>query len=221
MFSRRRPPVCFAVSALIPPTVADHVGAVHGARRNTHCLRDRGLRHSTLAQQHHLNALVRDISGRFRTAQRALETIDQSLDVCGTGVRDRPYFFPKPKASGPGSAADGAQSPGIPLGRRARLVWTRGRTRGLFDPPMQGQIRKLKTAQRWKIPAVQPRSLRGCGVRRSLGAASPLLQSVRVGPHTLRLSRARPASGGTSSIFITCEMGPSIEIADRGHSRTR
>jgi hypothetical protein len=34
------------------------LGAVYGAQRNTNCIRDRGLRHSALAQQHHLNALT-------------------------------------------------------------------------------------------------------------------------------------------------------------------
>ena len=43
---------------LDPTTVIGHVGAIHGAQRNTHCLRDCRLRHSALAQQHHLNALT-------------------------------------------------------------------------------------------------------------------------------------------------------------------
>src|SRR5262249_55094218 len=49
--------------------VIGHVGAVHGAQRNTHRLRDRGLGHSALAQQYHLNALPLSL-GHFPMQRR-------------------------------------------------------------------------------------------------------------------------------------------------------
>ena len=53
-------------------------GAVHGAQRNTHRLRDRGPGHSALAQQYHLNALPlsqrHQITANF-PIQSALEAV--------------------------------------------------------------------------------------------------------------------------------------------------
>src|SRR5580658_2280749 len=43
---------------LDPAVVIGHVGAVHGAQRNSHRRRDRRLRHPALAQQYHLDALT-------------------------------------------------------------------------------------------------------------------------------------------------------------------
>ena len=43
---------------LDPTALIGHVDAVHGAQRNAHRLRNRRLRHSALAQQHHLDALA-------------------------------------------------------------------------------------------------------------------------------------------------------------------
>ncbi len=43
---------------LDPTVVIGHVGAVHGAQRNSHRRRDRRLRHPALAQQYHLDALT-------------------------------------------------------------------------------------------------------------------------------------------------------------------
>ena len=57
MSSRWRPPIGFGLS-LQPAAVIGHVGAVHRAQRNAHRLRDRGLGHIALAQQHHLDALA-------------------------------------------------------------------------------------------------------------------------------------------------------------------
>src|SRR6516164_5997637 len=47
----------FRLQRLDPAAVIGHMGAVHGTQRNTHRLRDRGLGHSALAQQYHLNTL--------------------------------------------------------------------------------------------------------------------------------------------------------------------
>jgi len=48
----------FRLERLGPAAVIGHVGAVHGAQRNAHRLRDRRLRHPAFAQQHHLDALA-------------------------------------------------------------------------------------------------------------------------------------------------------------------
>src|SRR5262249_28668464 len=61
----------FRLQRLDPAAVIGHVGAVHGAQRNTHRLRDRGLGHSALAQQYHLNALPLSL-GHF-PMQRCLQ----------------------------------------------------------------------------------------------------------------------------------------------------
>src|SRR6516164_1802043 len=57
------------LQGLDPAAVIGHVDAVHGVQRNTHRLRDRGLAHSALAQQYHLNALPLSL-GHFPLRRR-------------------------------------------------------------------------------------------------------------------------------------------------------
>src|ERR1700758_4928212 len=67
----------FRLQRLDPAAVIGHVGAVHGAQRYTHRLRDRGLGHSALAQQYHLNALP--LSLRHFPMQRRLQLPNLAL----------------------------------------------------------------------------------------------------------------------------------------------
>src|ERR1700745_3098149 len=67
----------FRLQRLDPAAVIGHVGAVHGAQRNTHRLRDRGLGHSALAQQYHLNA--QPLSLRHFPTQRRLQLPNLAL----------------------------------------------------------------------------------------------------------------------------------------------
>src|SRR5262249_864879 len=73
----------FRLERLDPAAVIGHVRAVHGAQRNAHRLRDRGLRHSALAQQHHLDALA--LRRRDFPSQRCFQLPDLLL-----GALDHP-----------------------------------------------------------------------------------------------------------------------------------
>src|SRR5215831_11048337 len=73
----------FRLERLDPAPVIGHVGAVHGAQRNAHRLRNRRLRHSALAQQHHLDALA--LCCRNFPAQRCFQFPDLLL-----GALDHP-----------------------------------------------------------------------------------------------------------------------------------
>ena len=68
---------------LDPAAVIGHVGAVHGAQRHAHRFRDRRLRHPTLAQQHHLDALA--LRGRDFPPQHCFQLPDLLL-----GALDHP-----------------------------------------------------------------------------------------------------------------------------------
>src|SRR5262252_2965761 len=73
----------FRLERLDPAAVIGHVRAVHGAPRNADRLRDRGLRHSALAQQHHLDALA--LRRRDFPSQRCFQLPDLLL-----GALDHP-----------------------------------------------------------------------------------------------------------------------------------
>src|SRR5262249_19611369 len=51
--------------------VISHVRAVHRTQRHAHCSRNRRLRHPTLTQQHHLDALA--LCGRYLPPQRSFQ----------------------------------------------------------------------------------------------------------------------------------------------------
>src|SRR5262249_30539574 len=71
--------------------VISHVRAVHRTQRHAHCSRNRRLRHPTLTQQHHLDALAR--CGRYLPPQR-------SFQPSHLGFAAFDHLFP-PESDGP------------------------------------------------------------------------------------------------------------------------
>ena len=63
--------VRLGLECLDATVVIGHVRAVHRAQRHTHALRNRGLRHSAFAPQHHLDALA--LRRRYLPAQGRLQ----------------------------------------------------------------------------------------------------------------------------------------------------
>ena len=66
------PAARLASQRLEPAVVIGHVSPVHRAQRNSHRFRNRRLRHSALAKQHHLDALA--LLGMSFPTQRCLQT---------------------------------------------------------------------------------------------------------------------------------------------------
>src|SRR5262249_54920308 len=71
--------------------VISHVRAVHRTQRHAHCSRNRRLRHPTLTQQHHLDALA--LCGRYLPPQR-------SFQPSHLGFAAFAHLFP-PESDGP------------------------------------------------------------------------------------------------------------------------
>jgi len=135
----------FRLQRLDPAAGIGHVGAVHGAQRNTHRLRDRGLGDSALAQQYHLNplpvyaALLRGASGlpartpgarSLAISRRVRASESRCLAAIGNGL-------PRPTSSGAraslliGRNQNGPERPGNHRLSRHRFgeFAKRGRTR--------------------------------------------------------------------------------------------
>src|SRR6516225_9055989 len=128
----------FRLQRLDPAAVIGHVGAVHGAQRNTHRLRDRGLGHSALAQQYHLNALPLSL-GHF-PMQRRLQLPNLAL---------RAFDHPSP----PKQMARWNHKISLPSGtklpqtRRFNQLWKRYQpTHMPFKPVFLGTYRCLLTS---------------------------------------------------------------------------
>jgi len=69
MFSCLRPPFGLGFQGFDAAVVVGHVGTVHRAQRHAHRSRNRRLRHPTLTQQHHLDALA--LRRRYLPAKRS------------------------------------------------------------------------------------------------------------------------------------------------------
>ena len=94
------PTARLAFQRLEPTVVIGHVGPVHRAQRHPHRFRNRRLRHSALAQQHHLNTLA--LLGMSFPTQRCFQTSDLAfgaLTICSSDQIVRANHTPTPECN--------------------------------------------------------------------------------------------------------------------------